>query len=99
MVQVYSGFLGKVSTFNVMRPSRAEMMGCQIIHIMRHFKNLRPVGADDKLQGRAGVDVLAHLGSDTECGSVQRPVTQGYVSILLISYLSTTILPIPISQQ
>lgn len=98
-VQVYSDFLGKVSTFNVMRLSGAEMMGCQIIHIMRHFKNLRPVGADDKLQRRAGVDVLAHLGSETEFGSVQSPVMQFYVSILLIPYLSTTILPIPISQQ
>lgn len=98
-VQVYSDFLGKVSTFNVMRLSGAEMMGCQIIHIMRHFKNLRPVGADDKLQRRAGVDTLAHLGSETQYGSVQSPVMQFYVSILLIPYLSTTILPIPISQQ
>lgn len=98
-VQAYPDFLGKVSTFNVMRPSWAEMMGCQIIHIMQHFKNLRPVGADDKLQRRAGVDVLAHLGSETEFGSVQIPVMQVYVSILLIPYLSTAILPIPISQQ
>lgn len=98
-VQVYPNFLGQVSTFNVMRLSGAEMMGCQIIHIMQHFKNLRPVGEDDKLQRRAGVDVLAHLGSETEFGSVQSPVMQFYVSILLIPYLSTTILPIPISQQ
>ncbi len=27
----------------LMRLSGAEMTGCQIIHIMRHFKNLRPV--------------------------------------------------------
>lgn len=98
-MQVYHDFLGKVLTFNVMRLTVADMMGCQIIHIMQHFKNLRPVGADDKLQRRAGVDVLAHLESETEFGSVHSPVMQVYVSILLIPYLSTTILPIPISQQ
>jgi len=38
----------------LMRLSGAEMTGCQIIHIMRHFKNLRPVSADDKFQKGRG---------------------------------------------
>jgi len=98
-MQVYHDFLGKVSTFNVMCLTVADMMGCQIIYSMQHFKNLRPVCVGDKLQRRLGVDVLAHLGSETEFGSVHSPIMQVYVSMLLIPYLSTTTLPIPISQQ